>query len=1184
MNPTPTTNRLPRLSALAPRLLSFAFLVTFASQGWGQISISAGSSASENFNALGANTTAALPANWKAAKSTSAIATPTAYASANSAVEQAGGNSMSTNAPNGIYRFNSNNSTSESAIGGLSSGTASKSVFVYAYYQNNGASSIPALTISYDVEKYRNGSNSAGYTVQLFYSTDGSTWTSCGASFATNFTADADINGYTTAPGSTTSVTSQTYTPASAIATSGSFYLAWRYSVTSGSTTSNAPALGIDNVVVSVGTVATPTITITGNATAAAFTTTYGTASANQSFSVGGSGLTTNLTATAPTGFEVSSDGTTYAGTANFTQSGGSASGTLRVRLAASATVSGTYNAQNIVLSSTNATSVNIATASSGNTVSKATPSLSITSATSAVANGTVSLTSTSPAASVAVLASTGAITYTSSNTSVATISGTTLTAVAAGTTTITASQVSDSNYNAANATQTFTVTSATSPAITPSTSTLTGFTTTSPSASAAQSLTVNAINLSPASGNLTVTGSTNYEVSTTSASTGFGNTATLSYSGSAIFSATANVWIRLKASLAAGNYNSEIIAISGGGATTQNITVSGTVIAATPVVSTNGTLTAFSTVSGNASAAQTLSVTGTNLTAAITATAPTGFEVSTNGTSFASNATISQTSGSASATLSVRIASTASVGALTGNISIASTGATSVSVAVSGNVTAPVAAAPTVVINKYINATPDQVELLVIGNGTAGSTLDMRGMIIKDTSSSMANDTGGKYQFSTASVWSAVPAGTLVVITANSSTTPVVDSANYTISAGLTDNATFTSLGGTFDVATTEMVMIKSAGSDGNGTVGGIHALAGGTAGAQYTAFTGYKSIATATTSAGNGTFVNNANSTLSDYNGTGATGATPAANLTFGQPNNAANAIFINSLRGSGGTPTAPAITSATTASATVGTAFSYTITASNNATSYAATDLPAGLTVNLTSGLISGTPTTAGNSSATISATNTGGTGNATLAFTIAQGTPVITTQPTASAITAGQALSSSTLTGGNASVAGTFAFATPAFVPSATGSHIVVFTPTDANYTTANTSVTVTVNPVVLSPLASWSGGNVSLTTDLLPLYAIGGGSYNGTVASETPVLSTTGGNLTLTAIVRTNDPALTITGETVSALSESWTTLGNGTASGDQTGVTTGLERRTFTTPADGTKKFLRLRAIYTQPN
>jgi len=1028
-----------------------------------------------------------------------------------------------------------------------------------------------AGTLSFDWAALDNASGTRPTSLRVFWSTDNSTFTEI---------AGAQILDKESATSPATGSVSGVALPTQF---SGNASARLRFYNHAGAATGsgNRDKMQIDNVAVTSTAASAPTIT--GNATAAAFTTTYGTASANQSFSVGGSGLTANLTATAPTGFEVSADGTTYASTATFTQSGGSASGTLRVRLAANATVSGTYNAQNIVLSSTNATSVNIATAASGNIVSKATPSLSITSATSAVANGTVSLTSTSSAASVAVSASTGNITYTSSNTSVATIAGSTLTAVAAGTTTITATQASDANYNAANATQTFTVTSASSPAISPSASTLTGFTTTSPSASAAQSLTVNAINLSPASGSLTVNGSTNYEVSTTSASTGFGNTATLSYSGSTI--SAANVWIRLKASLAAGNYNSETIAISGGGATTQNITVSGTVIAATPVISTNGTLTAFSTVSGNASAAQTLSVTGTNLTANITASAPTGFEVSTDGTSFASNATISQTSGSASATLSVRIASTASVGALTGNISIASTGATSVSVAVSGNVTAPVAAAPTVVINKYINATPDQVELLVIGNGTAGSTLDMRGMIIKDTSSSMANDTGGKYQFSTASVWSAVPAGTLVVITANSSTTPVVDSANYTISAGLTDNATFTSLGGTFDIATTEMVMIKAAGSDGNGTVGGIHALAGGTAGAQYTAFTGYKAIATATTSAGNGTFVNNANSTLSDYNGTGATGATPIANLTFGQPNNAANAIFINSLRGSSGTPTAPAITSATTASATVGTAFSYTITASNNATSYGATGLPAGLTVNSTSGLISGTPTTAGNSSATITATNTGGTGNATLTFSIAKGTPVINTPPTASAITAGQALSSSTLTGGNASVAGTFAFATPAFVPSATGSQFVVFTPTNTdNYYTANTSVIVTVNPVVLSPLASWTGGNVSLTADLLPLYAIGGGSYNGTVASETPVLSTTGGNLTLTAIVRTNDPALTITGETVSALSDSWSTLGNGTASGDQSGLSTGLERRTFTTPADGTKKFLRLRAIYTQPN
>ncbi|MEI7928753.1 MAG: hypothetical protein WCH40_09400, partial [Verrucomicrobiales bacterium] len=109
--------------------------------------------------------------------------------------------------------------------------------------------------------------------------------------------------------------------------------------------------------------------TITGAATAAAFTTTYGTASTAQTFSISGSNLTANLVATAPTGYQVSSDGTTYGTTATFTQSGGTASGSLRVRLAATATVSGTYNSQNIALTSTGATTVNIATAASGNSV-----------------------------------------------------------------------------------------------------------------------------------------------------------------------------------------------------------------------------------------------------------------------------------------------------------------------------------------------------------------------------------------------------------------------------------------------------------------------------------------------------------------------------------------------------------------------------------------------------------------------------------------------------------------------------------------------------------------------------------------------------------------------------------------------------------------------------------------------
>lgn len=131
---------------------------------------------------------------------------------------------------------------------------------------------------------------------------------------------------------------------------------------------SSGGTMRLDDVTLN-GTVVASTPTITGTATTTAFTSTYGTASAAQSFSVSGSALTANLVANAPTGFQVSSDGTNYGTTATFTQSSGSASGTLRIRLAANAAV-GAYNSKIITLTSTGATTVNITTPASGNTMS----------------------------------------------------------------------------------------------------------------------------------------------------------------------------------------------------------------------------------------------------------------------------------------------------------------------------------------------------------------------------------------------------------------------------------------------------------------------------------------------------------------------------------------------------------------------------------------------------------------------------------------------------------------------------------------------------------------------------------------------------------------------------------------------------------------------------------------------
>ena len=110
-----------------------------------------------------------------------------------------------------------------------------------------------------------------------------------------------------------------------------------------------------------------PAISITG--TPAAFTNTYGTASAAQNFTVTGANLSGNITATAPTGFEISTNvSTTYGSTATFLANGSSVNGTLFVRLAATAPVGG-YNSQSFALSSPGANTANFTTTASGNSV-----------------------------------------------------------------------------------------------------------------------------------------------------------------------------------------------------------------------------------------------------------------------------------------------------------------------------------------------------------------------------------------------------------------------------------------------------------------------------------------------------------------------------------------------------------------------------------------------------------------------------------------------------------------------------------------------------------------------------------------------------------------------------------------------------------------------------------------------
>ncbi|MCW2946337.1 MAG: Thermolysin, partial [Actinoallomurus sp.] len=88
--------------------------------------------------------------------------------------------------------------------------------------------------------------------------------------------------------------------------------------------------------------------------------------------------------------------------------------------------------------------------------------------------------------------------------------------------------------------------------------------------------------------------------------------------------------------------------------------------------------------------------------------------------------------------------------------------------------------------------------------------------------------------------------------------------------------------------------------------------------------------------------------------------------------------------------GQPGAPTVTSPGNQTSTVGTAASLQIHATDpngQTLSYSATGLPAGLSINASSGLISGTPTTAGTSSVTVTAKNTSNlTGSTTFTWTV------------------------------------------------------------------------------------------------------------------------------------------------------------------------------------------------------
>ncbi len=232
--------------------------------------------------------------------------------------------------------------------------------------------------------------------------------------------------------------------------------------------------------------------------------------------------------------------------------------------------------------------------------------------------------------------------------------------------------------------------TTSTSPLITLSTATLTGFTYMEGSGpSTEQSFTVSGSNLTA---NISIDAPTNYEISTGTGANfnaGMADPLTLTQSGGSV--GTTTIYVRLKAGLTAGNYNSEVITASSTGATNQTVTCSGTVTAIPdPAITVSvATLSGFSYIVGaGPSTSMYFTVSGTYLTDDIEVTAPTNYEISDDDATFTGSITLTAAKlDVAETTLYVRLKAGLAIGSYAENLTVSTAGATDETIALSGDV-----------------------------------------------------------------------------------------------------------------------------------------------------------------------------------------------------------------------------------------------------------------------------------------------------------------------------------------------------------------------------------------------------------------------------------------------------------------------------------------------------------------
>jgi len=204
-----------------------------------QVSITTlGSPVTQNFNGMGSGATATLPTGFRVSDATS-------YAGGTTATTQAAGTTgtgvLAVNSGGGTYNFANGvtASSTDRALGFLTSGGFSSPRSIMVAFQNNTGSTITQLSISFDYEKYRSGMRAFGWT--FFSGTDGTNWT---AQTDGDQAYAADANNMVVNNPPTEIAKSVTITGLS-IANGTNYYLRWTFTGVSGST--NGQAIGIDD-------------------------------------------------------------------------------------------------------------------------------------------------------------------------------------------------------------------------------------------------------------------------------------------------------------------------------------------------------------------------------------------------------------------------------------------------------------------------------------------------------------------------------------------------------------------------------------------------------------------------------------------------------------------------------------------------------------------------------------------------------------------------------------------------------------------------------------------------------------------------------------------------------------------------------------------------------------------------